>query len=314
MHIIETSNIMNVPQVKECVAAAHHWYQWHPSIGECSVILAFVSFFAALRWDKMGRMARGSCAFLFFILLSGELYSIHRDGVERNEDQKLAECRMQTIADNIQKGNSEAQTHYQATITKVDNVLDTAKDVQKLSATNLLNTTGGNAYCYVMPRYKIRRMGPFPGSALFTNSFRIYNDFDQLLSGITVKMSTRTPAPGDPNRNTIPQEYHIGSVGPHSSERIDYMPDPEYWSADSLSFRITVGAQNGDVLENLNLRPTKDKQRGEYEFDVIRPATKRLRGHKYIKDSSGILVRGERGVYLEIVKHQDWTEREQYLQ
>ena len=304
---------MNLPQIDECVAAAHHWYQWHPSIGECSVILAFVSFFAAPKWEKMGGRTRGAWAFLLFILLAVELYSIHRDGVERTEDHTLAECRLHEIAESIEHASGDAQKQYRDTIGRVDDVLDTAKDVQKLSATNLLNTTGGNAYCYVMPRYKIMRMGTSPGDALFTNSFRIYNDFGQLLSGITVKMSTITYTPEDPNGTTRPQEYHIGSVGPHSSERIDYFPDVKYWSADSLSFRITIGAQNGDVLENLELRPTKDKQRWEYQFDVIRPAIKRLSGHKYQKDSSGRLYRGDRGMYFEIVKHQDWTEREEYL-
>jgi hypothetical protein len=100
-------------------------------------------------------------------------------------------------------------------------------------------------------------------------------------------------------------------LGPHSSAGIGFSPNENYWLANMLRFRITIGAQNGIVLENLELRPTKDGGWWEYQFDIIRSVSKIHRGRVYKKDSSGNLYRGDGGVYSEIVKHQDWTEREE---
>jgi hypothetical protein len=289
-----------------CPEVIHHWYQWHLSVGMCSVILAVIAVFAPIGWENQSSRSKSARTVLLFVFLALELHAIRRDAIERSEDQAHTVCvqmeHFRQIGERIEEANRQSREQYDETIRQVTDVLKTANEVAGLSKKNLENLTGAEAFAYVAPNLKMYRGNIF--------SVRLYNDSEQLLSGVTLKIAR---ALGEcPADRPLSQCYlqtddglfkplEMGTIGPHDSLMVPRPIDPEPAQGTVTHYRITVTAQNGTALEHLWFRPTSDGQRYEYKLIVLKKSSgKRKKNGRYETDRDGNLI--------ETIKEIDWTE------
>ena len=186
----------------------HHLWAWYPPVGVFIGILGLLGVLVPLLRDlgKIGKGERAIWTLIFFALVLLEIKSIYQDRNAHDEAQALARMeqlnQFKMIADGINTSIQTSQRHYDATISKVSTVLDTAQEVAKLSQKNLENITGGNSFGFIVPQVDGTQDVPLV----------VWNHGDQVLSGVTISIS-RTQ---DPNWGR--EFYHpifIGTIGPH---------------------------------------------------------------------------------------------------
>jgi hypothetical protein len=114
--------MIDTPSVISCPVYAHHWYLWHPPIGSWIALLAVLGVLVPLyrEWNAISKRERAIWTLVMFSLVGLELWGLHRDRVDHDQEQADAECKQlqqfDKIADKIGTAITTSQTQFNTTM------------------------------------------------------------------------------------------------------------------------------------------------------------------------------------------------------
>ena len=124
-----------------CPEIVHHWWSWHPPVGVFIGILGLLSVLVPLfrSWNTISRAEKAIWTGAMFLLLLLELRTIYLDRSDHDAEQAKARCeqlmQFRSIAGQLTTAIRENQRHFDQTLTKVNDAINTE--------------TGGDSYCYI---------------------------------------------------------------------------------------------------------------------------------------------------------------------
>jgi hypothetical protein len=278
-----------------CLTAS--WYFNLPTPGKAIGALAVVAGIMSVREMKVfGKMAW--VALLICMLLT-EFRAIDKDHAENDQKQRdffaAQKAGFGEVVDQAKANFNETAKGIDISISQLTELLvSTQKVVQ--------NITGGDDFGYIFPG---------PNSAYGTAfSIRLYNDGNEQLTGVTVRISTvLSRCPWPPKPTEVCMEDHdagslnpisMGTLGPHTSMLVPKTIQPNVnRKGDGIDeYFIQIAAQNGIATELLWFRPAKVKDYWAYKYLVFRDV--------HGKPRKGDFQAG--GKFYHPLKELDWTE------
>jgi cell division protein FtsB len=254
-----------------------HWYFTPPSPGKAIGALAVVAGIMSVREMKvLGRILW--VALLVFLLIA-EFHAIDKDRTENQESQKkFFEAQQQGFDHTAQQAahNFAATTQTLATsISDLDALLTTTQQVANLAQTNLLNLTGGNSFAYVIPGTALIP-GVVPANAF---SVTLVNQGKYPLTGLSVAIAHVLDESfnGSSLRRTdlgLSTPYDAGSLQGKGQKLLPYHMEPlRDDPRGNPHYAIEINAQNGEVREDLWLKPGVNGVGWAYKFVVKKLST-----------------------------------------
>ena len=120
---------------------------WPFCPGVFIAILAFVAGAVAFRGEKTSAIEKAIWTFVFLMLVVGEIWMMGIDRAKHDQEQADARAeqlrKFQGIADGINATIAADQQHFDATMSSMKRVLNTAKK-------SLDQVTGNGQFCYLM--------------------------------------------------------------------------------------------------------------------------------------------------------------------
>jgi hypothetical protein len=236
---------------------------WHLSIGMFIGVLGFLGVIVPLVREHIGRREKAVWVGVLAVLLFFELRSIHLDQVQHDREQAFAHCEQlqsfNQIAAALGTSIADSQAQFDATMGKINGVAD--------------NLSGGASFAYILPQ-------PVPNATGY--SANVFNDGNQMLTGVTVRIARVTGERGKPEEYWLDSgaihAIPVNTVGPHS-----HVLMPDYWIYPTQNgvlvphYLAVISAQNGDVFQDIYFRPARIGSGFACRF-TVKKATK---GGKY---------------------------------
>lgn len=144
-----------------------------------------------------------------------------------------------------------------------EKLLDQDSHISEMAKENLENITGGKAFAYLVPEFVPNATG---------SSINLYNDGNEVLTGITVKVGRVTGNRDKPENYWLQRKIdsiQMGSLGPHQHALMpDYWLTPRENGILTTHFVAIISAQNGDVIEDIFVRHSKSVNGFAWRFTV----------------------------------------------
>lgn len=160
-------------------------------------------------------------------------------------------------------------------------LLSQSASIRNLATTAVTNITGGKSFPYVVPQDAIN------GSM----TLAIHNQGDSILNGVTLQISRIADQPCNGQFVSQFQTFDAGTLFPGAPKLLAVSITPKLQETcfekavgPMDAYNIEITAQNGMVIETLQLRPSHEKDVGEYayRFWVTKEDFKKDRfGHNY---------------------------------
>lgn len=240
-------------------------------------VLGFLGVVVPLIRTDIGKREKAVWTAVLALLLWAELRSIHLDQIQHDREQDFARCEQlesfKAIATALGDSIKTSQNQYESTISHVDGVARTTQEVSSLAKKNLQNVTGGDSYAYLLPEPVENALG---------YSANLFNDGNNVLTGITVRVSTVLADRGGNQNYYIDQgaihAIPMNTLGPHSHALLsDYWFYPVKDGVPQKHFIAIITAQNGDVYQDIYFRRALSGKGYAFMFTVkrvVRPAPK----------------------------------------
>jgi hypothetical protein len=255
----------------QCLAPNHPW--WHPPVGIFIAIAGSLGVVLVLVRDirKMSRWEKVIWIAAIAVLTISELRTIIASGQDAEKQKVYDEC---ILEQNFQTIESESQHQFSSTMDGVNKVFAKTEEAAD-TATNAVNQiTGGKAFAYLIPSTVV-----LPGyvqmNAFSTN---IKNNGGQILTEVSVSLA-RVVKEGEDGQwagsrmdSGLMSPVPVGSLAPHESRLTPTIYiDPKTFVDHEAHYRAVVYAQNGQILEDIYLRPAKGGIGWAYRLKIERP-------------------------------------------
>jgi Ca2+/Na+ antiporter len=244
-----------------------YWFFHIPSPGKSVAALAVVATVMTVRGDLSG-LEKTFLTLVLFLFVFIEIKAIDKDRADNARQQReffrAQEENFGSVTKQASNNFAETTRGLSTAIDGLNGVLGITQEVAKLSKENLENITGGDSYAYLMPEF-------VPGAS--GSSVNLFNNGKTVLTGLTVRIGRVMGERSEPENYWIDRSaihaISMNSLGPYAHALL-----PDYWITPvtdgvlTTHFFAIITAQNGDVLEDIFIRPASSGNGFAFRFTV----------------------------------------------